>query len=235
MKNCLLLALVFLLALPSSWAQPTGGKNQPTEKLETIANDNLQKYDTWNALDFYKQVYERKADDPKAAYDVAYTYYLLRDYSSAEEWFKTTIDKDKDKSFTLARWFYAYNMKLNGKYAECIPEFEQFISEYDGDQANLKELANIEIAGAKWAQSQNEPYEELKIENVGKMINSPLMENYAYPVGRNKIIFSSLRSDTIILLEEAEEDEKYAKIYMIEREANEDGSLGEWKEEAQPF
>lgn len=235
MKNCLFVALMFLLALPSSWAQPTGGNNQPTEKLETIADNNLQKYDTWNALDFYKQVYERKSEDPKAAYDVAYTYYLLRDYASAEEWFKKTVDKDKENSFTLARWFYAYNMKLNGKYDECIPQFEQFINEYDGDQANLKKLAEIEIEGAKWAQGQNEPFEELKIENVGKLINSPLMENYAYPVGRNKIIFSSLRSDTIIMVEEAEEDSKYAKIYMIEREEGEDGELSEWTEESVLF
>jgi outer membrane protein OmpA-like peptidoglycan-associated protein/tetratricopeptide (TPR) repeat protein len=225
MKNCLLIALAFVLSLSYSWAQPPVG--QPTEKLETMAGDNLGKNDTWNALDLYMKVYDRKPNDPKATFDVAYTYFMLRDYADAETWFKKVLDTDKDGVYKLARWYYAYSMKLNGRYADCIPVYEQFKKEYDGSDAErYKALAQIEIDGAKWAQTVGtKSNEELKIANAGKEINSALMENYAYPVGRDKMIFSSLRSDTIIFVEKAEPAEKFVRIFMSEFDADKK----EWK------
>jgi tetratricopeptide (TPR) repeat protein len=152
MKNCLLIALAFILALTHNWAQPPVG--QPVEKLETLADDNRDKNDTWNALDLYMKVYDKKPNDAKATFDVANTYFMLRDYTDAESWFKKVLDTDKEGIFKLARWYYAYSMKLNAKYADCIPVFEQFSNEYDGNEAErYKALAKIEIEGAKWAQT----------------------------------------------------------------------------------
>ena len=224
MKNCILIAFAFMLALTHNWAQPPVG--QPVEKLETLADENLGKNDTWNALDLYMKVYDKKPNDAKATYDVAFTYLMLRDYTDAEIWFKKVLDTDKEGIFKLARWYYAYSMKLNAKYAECIPVYEQFRNEYDGTEADrYKALARIEIDGAKMAQSVGtKSKEELKIKNAGKEINSALMENFAYPVGRNKMIFSSLRSDTIIFIEKADPRVKYVRIFSSDY----DGNAKEW-------
>jgi len=119
MKNIFLIALSLILSLSHNWAQPPVG--QPTEKLEGLASDNLEKYDTWNALELYMKVYDRKPTDSKAIYDVAYTYFLLRDYPDAEEWFKKVLDADAEGIFKIAHWFLAYSMKLNGKYQDGIP------------------------------------------------------------------------------------------------------------------
>jgi len=225
MKNIFLSLLVILLVVTTNFAQPPAG--HPLEKIEMLAGDNLEKYDTWNALDLYKKVFDKKPDDAKAVYDVAYTYFLLRDYPDAEEWFKKLLDVDKDGIYKLSKWYYAYSLKLNGKYKECIQVYGDFIATYqEADAERLKALANIEIEGAKWAIKVTQPYEELIITNAGKNINSPLMENYAYPVGREKIIFSSLRSDTIIFVDKVEDDSKFVKIFSSEY----DSQTKEWKE-----
>ncbi len=225
MKNCLLIAVAFMLAMSHNWAQPPVG--QPTEKLETLASDNLGKNDTWNALDLYMKVYDRKPNDAKAIYDVAYTYFMLRDYPDAEAWFLKVLNADKEGIFKLSRWYYAYSLKLNAKYDECIPAFEQFKNEFAGNDADrMKKLAQVEIDGAKWAkQLGTKSKEELKINNAGKEINSALMENSAYPIGRTKMIFSSLRSDSIIFVENADPASKFVRIYI----ADYDSDKKEWK------
>ena len=226
MRNCILITLILCLGLSQAWAQPV--TTQPTEKLEEMGKETIGKYNTWEALDLFKKVYERKQGDPQATFDVAFTYYLLRDYAEAEEWFKKLLDADKDGMYKMTNWYLGLTMKMNGKYAECIPVFEKFKSSYeDSDADKYKTLAQVEIDGAKWAQKVTEPYEELKINNPGKMINAALVENYAYPIGRNKIIFSSLKHDTIINLGEAEEGSQFVKIYTAEK-GEEEGA--EWKE-----
>jgi len=230
MKNYFLSALLVLLAMPFVWGQPVGN-SQPTEKLEEIASSNLERYDTWNALDYFKQVRERKPEDVKANYDVAYTYFLLRDYASAEKEFQQLIELDKENFMPMAGWYYAQSLKLAGKYSECIPAFESFKSKYNGEEAErMKTLADTEIAGAKWAQTVTSPKEELIIKPLDKTVNSPLMENYAYPVGRNKMIFSALRGDSIIVLEDAEEEAKFARIFVAEKAED-----GEKWEKVEPF
>lgn len=218
MKNCLLITLSIFFVLSHNWAQPP--VSQTTEKLEVLASDNIEKYDTWNALELYMKIYERKKDDPKSTYDVAFTYFLLRDYKYSEEWFKKVLDIDNESLFKISLWYYAYSMKLNGKYKECIPVYEQFQKEYNGAEADrMKAWAQIEIEGAKWAQQVGtKSYEELRIANVGREINSPLMENFAYPIERNKMIFSSLRSDTIIFVDKVEAAQKTVRIFEAERD-----------------
>lgn len=120
MKNYFLSALLVLLAMPFVWGQPVGN-SQPTEKLEEIASSNLERYDTWNALDYFKQVRERKPEDVKANYDVAYTYFLLRDYASAEQEFQQLIELDKENFMPMASWYYAQSLKLAENTANVFP------------------------------------------------------------------------------------------------------------------
>lgn len=226
MRNCILITLILCFCLSQAWAQPVN--TQPTEKLEDMGKETIGKYNTWEALDLFQKVYDRKPNDPQATFDVAFTYFLLRDYTDAEEWFKKLIDVDKEGMYKMSHWYYGLCLKMNGKYAECIPVFEAFKSKYeDTDADKYKTLAQVEIDGAKWAQQVTEPYEELIIENPGKTINAALVENYAYPVGRNKMIFSSLKHDTIIDLGLAEEGSQFVKIYSSEK-GEEEGA--DWKE-----
>ena len=60
-------------------------------------------------------------------------------------------------------------------------------------------MSKVQIAGAKYAQANTEPLEELIIENVGPNVNSPSTEGGAFPMGREEILYTSLRADTLSL------------------------------------
>ncbi len=213
LNNLFTLALVFLAQ--SAFAQPTTTR-LPDEQVEAIGDERTQVKDSYNALSWYEKLYERNPDNILAIYKVASTHDKLRDYPMAEEWFKKLVEKDQNKEYKLARYNYARVLKLNGKYDDCILEYQSFLKEYTADQPNYdyyKKMSEAAITGAKWTRTNTEPKEELIIENMGNNVNSPSTESAAFPLGREKVIFSSLRSDTLIFLEEDEDLNKYSKIY----------------------
>jgi len=229
MKNILGFILAFMATTPLLWSQPIGNQLSTDKKME-IGDDNTGRKDTYNALDWYTQAYDDDNSNVLAIYKVATTHDKLRDYKSAEEWYSRLVENDKANEYPLARFWYAYTMKLNGNYEGCIEEFKKFKNDYSGDDAEYyKDRADIEIEGAEYAiEIGEEPYESVIVDNVGPNVNSNSTEGGPFPIGRDKIIYSSLRSDSLIYVEEAEEKDKFAAIYTSTK------TDGEW-EEAERF
>ena len=223
--NNILFALAFLFVASQAFAQPTGNKVTPEMKSQ-IGDQQSDKKDTYTALEWYVQAYEHDKSNAVAVYKIASTHEALRDYKSAAEWYQKLVDLKEDGKYPLSRYQHANALKMTGDYANCIPAFKKFIEEYPADAPKAdyyKKMAQVQIDGAEWAQSNGEPLEELIIENAGPNVNSPSTEGGAFPVGRQEIIYTSLRADTIIVKEEGEEYE-HAKIYTAK--AND---KGEWE------
>ena len=219
-----LLACIGLAPL-SSWAQPVSSMTKA--KMLQAADNSFKKKDTYNALEWYLKVHDSDPADVDVIYKVALTYDLLRDYKSSVNWFKKLTEADRENKYPLARFDYAYALKLNAKYDECIVEFRNFQKTYTGEQAErYKTLAEIEIEGARWALKNKEPFEELDVKNMGAKVNSPSTEGVAFPVTRDRIIYSSLRADTIIYIEKT--DNKFARIFVSDRSG--EGDKKEWQE-----
>ncbi len=212
--NIILFAAAFLFVAQQAYAQPIGNRVTP-EMKKKIGDLQDGKGDTYTALEWYMKAYEHDNKDALAVYKIASTHEALRDYKNAAEWYQKLVDLASDGDYPLSRYQHANAMKMTGDYENCVKEFEAFIKEYpdDADKADYyKKMAQIQIDGAKWAQENPEPNEELIIENVGPNVNSTSTEGGAFPIGREEIIYTSLRTDTIIIKEEGEEHE-HAKIY----------------------
>lgn len=228
--NNILILITFLFIGHSAFAQPVSGRLSKDTK-EKIGDEEFNKKNTYTALEWYMNAYSHNNKDGNAIYKIASTHEALRDYKSAAEWYQKLVDLNEKANYPLSRYQHARTMKMTGNYDACIAEFEAFIKEYADDAPKAdyyKKMAQIHIDGAKWAKNNAEPTEELIIENVGPKVNSPSTEGGPFPIGRNEIIYASLRVDTIIVKEEGE-DYEHAKIYT----AKSDGD-GNW-EEAQEF
>lgn len=228
--KALYLALAFgLLGAHNAMAQPN--KTLSPEKVLEIGDASFGKSDTYNALEWYQKAYDNNPDNIYAIAQLAQTHEKLRDYNQAVEWYAKLVKADKKNEYPLARFKYAYVLKLSAKYNEAIAEFMGFMQNYTGeDAARYKKLSEIEIEGARWALQNPNPYEPLVVENLGKTVNSPSSEDGPTCVGRDQIFYSSLRTDTIIYVEEAAEDKKIAKIYVTNRAQD-----GKGWEEAKEF
>ncbi|MCH2045542.1 MAG: OmpA family protein [Saprospiraceae bacterium] len=231
MKTILPILAVLFFGIQMGWAQPVGGQITK-DKLMQIGDDNNGKEDTYNALDFYTRAWEKDEKDVLAIFKVASMHNKLRDYQNAATWYKRLVDADTDEKYPLARYNYAMVQKLNGEYEESIKEFTAFANSYDGEEKDYyTKRANLEVEGARYAiKIGSEPSETLIIENAGRSINSPSTEGGAFPLGRDTILYSSLYSDSLIYVEEAEDYEKFARIYQAIRSAD-----GEGWEKGEPY
>lgn len=227
--NNILLIIACLFAGQVAYAQPTQN-NLSSEAKEQIGDEERNKKNTYTALEWYLRAYEANEKDGAAIYKIASTHELLRDYKSAAEWYQKLVDLNQKDEYPLSRYQHAVVMKMTGDYDNCIPGFEAFIKEYPADAPKAdyyKKMAQIHIDGAKWAKNNMEPTEELIIENAGPNVNSKSTEGGAFPMGRDEIIYASLRADTIIVKEEGE-DYEHAKIYISKSDG--EGKWGEAKE-----
>lgn len=219
MKALSLAVVLGALVSQTGWAQPT--RSLPPEKMLQIGDESFGKADTYTALEWYTKAYDADPSNVYAIAQIAQTHDKLRDYKEASTWYGRLVKEDKNKQYPLARFKYAYVLKLSGQYEDAIKEFLAFQKEYNQPDADrFKKLAELEIEGARWARKNPEPFEPLVIENMGRGINTPSSEDGAFAAGRDKIYFSSLRTDTLIYTQEAAEDKKIAKIYVSNRAAD---------------
>lgn len=179
---------------------------------ESVANNN-----PYQALELYQKVYD-ETKDKAINVKIAKLHYDLRDYEKAEKAFSKIVLRDRKAEFTELKYWLALSMKMNGKYAEAIDMFNQYIS--DGADENLKKSAKLEIAGCELGRKAKQP-ENLLVNNIGKKANSPQTEASPFPYN-GELYFSSLKSKEIVTLD-GKEGDWYAKIYTAKKEGEEFG------------
>jgi peptidoglycan-associated lipoprotein len=102
-----------------------------------------------------------------------------------------------------ARFKYAQMLKMNGKYADARAEFQLYISE--AENIDLIKKAKRELAGCELAM-ELDPVPGLTITNAGKKVNSKYSEYSPVLVDGDKMYFTAIQADEVIVIEDAKED-----------------------------
>jgi peptidoglycan-associated lipoprotein len=205
-----------MLGATALHAQPVGGMN--AAKRLQVAEDKLKQGDLYNALDWFEKAYEDDSKSANVIGKIALLNYRLRDFKKAEQWFSRLLAAEvfKPALFDDARFWYARCLKMNGKYEIASAEFQKFIAEYAGTNTSLKKLAANELLGSEMAKEmKDEP--QVRVENAGGRINSSFSEFSPYPVSNDELYYGSIRSDSVIVLDDKKND-FYAQIYAAKRE-----------------
>ena len=203
MRNLLTIffALLFVSALI---AQPIN-RSTPEANLE-FADQLYEEQDYYNALEKYELYYEENKD-LNVAFKVANINENLRDYRKAERWYKRVVNKRSKKEpnpyMPDARFKYAQMLKMNGEYADSRAEFQLYISEAE-DPAMIKK-AKREIAGCELAM-ELDMVPGLTIENAGRKVNSKYSEYSPVLLQEDKMIFTGIIANDVIVIEDAKED-----------------------------
>lgn len=177
-------------------------KNLSPRKKKKIADALSEKGSYYNAVTYYEEVYQKKKDDVHSVCQLAKLSYFLRDYKAAETWYKTLYQLDTAK-YQKARYFIALMQKYNGNCAEANTNFKGFIDGYKNDDnsekmEDLKKLVDTQMKGCDLAiQTLSKP-EKVLIDLLDKTVNNPFTDFAPRPVGKDQLLFSSLRSDTAI-------------------------------------
>lgn len=206
------IALIFILSIFSTYcleAQPL--RQASYETMLKTADEQFEKKDYYRALEWYEKAYDESSDNdliPK----IARLHYLLRDYNRAERYFARVLRRDKENKYADFRFDYARCLKMNEEYEDAILEFQQFIDETTN--AELRELAKIELQGARMALDLPPVETDFEIENAGRDINSKTSEYSAVldPTGET-MYFAGFNTDDIIEMNGEDSTGNFAKIY----------------------
>jgi len=205
MKKTVLFLTIAILSVCAIHAQPIN-VSTPEANLKSAkqAEENGNPY---AALDLYEKVYDDNKKDKTLAAQIAMLNFELRDYAKAEKSFNRLVARDRKMEFVELRYWFALSMKYNGKHAEAIEMFKQYIA--DGADDKLKAASKLEIAGSELARKMRQP-ENLLVNNIGKSANSPQTEGSPSYSG-GELYYSTLLSKDVIVLN-GKEGDWYSKI-----------------------
>ncbi len=185
-------------------------------KLQAGA-EKLAEKDYYNALDQYELAYEESQDKALTPI-IAEIHYLLRDYEKAERWYSRLFQRDKKDEFVAKRFEYGRMLKMNGKCDLAVAEFKTFIEATTDEKR--KELANNEIAGCEMAAIMPENAKGVKVESLGKNINTGFSEySPAISPDGNTLYLSAFEpTKEAIEIDDDNKDTHQAKIYKAGKE-----------------
>lgn len=204
----------------------------PTKRKLEIA-DNLAKIGSYyNAIDYYKSYMKDEKDDADVAFKLADAYRNARDYVNAEEWYKKAFAMNKTENMN-AQFFYALMMKYNGKYDQAKTLFDKIAKTFKGNEDDPKaaviKLAKEESKGCELALKMiNNPL-KLVVKHLGKNVNNHYSDFGPAAVTDLKMIYSSIKSDTVVVIGGTDRSSYVSRIYETSRK-NKNGSWGKPKE-----
>ncbi len=235
MNRIYTIALLFFVMLASTpiFAQEVQDPMDiPTKRKLEIA-DNLAKIGSfYNAIDYYKSYMKDEKDDADVAFKLADAYRNARDYISAEEWYKKAFAMNKTENMN-AQFFYALMMKYNGKYDQAKALFDKLAKSYKGDEEDPKaaviKIAKEESKGCELALKMiNNPL-KLIVKHLGKNVNNHYSDFGPAAVTDLKMIYSSIKSDTVVVIGGTDRSSYVSRIYETSRK-NKNGAWGKPKE-----
>jgi len=216
MKKILFFLTLTALAAIGANAQPLN-RATPEANLKS-AKEAEADGNPYTALDLYEKYLAENKTDKQIAVKVARLNYDLRDFEKAEKGFSRLVNRDRKLEFTELKYWLALSMKFNGKYADAVDMFNQYIS--DGANDTLKTAAKREIAGCEIAKKLKQP-DNLLVGNMGKDANNANYDGSPSYSG-GELYFTSMRSKEVIVLN-GKEGDWYTKVYTTNKSGAEYG------------
>ncbi|MDX2003118.1 MAG: OmpA family protein [Chitinophagales bacterium] len=197
---CLLLLASPLVAQDST---ATKEKIKP-RKFAKKAYKRINTGNTYDASDLLEKVLSKQPDNAKAAYTLAYNYYLERDYKKAEQWFEK-VTTSFPEAYPKAAYWYAIALKMNGKYAEALKQFNIVIKNYKGpDASKYKKWAKVDAQGCELAIKWKEKPLQVAVVHLNDSVNSPYTDVAPLQWNDSTLLFASLPVDSIIKINKAD-------------------------------
>ena len=195
-------------------------------KLRKIGDKLSSKGSFYNALEYYKNALQKAKNDRKKLKmykKLGDANFVLRDYKRAENYYTKAVQLNtKGKKYPMLEYQLASTYKYLGKYDTSIVMFNKFIKKQTDNKkiGNALRKARIEIKGCKYALEYTNDEPKFIVDNAGENVNGPFSD-YGPEIVNNKLYFSKINSDKVVVLDENVKTKDYSKIYYSEKNNDE--------------
>jgi outer membrane protein OmpA-like peptidoglycan-associated protein len=204
---------VMILMLCASWVYAQEDKQALRDEADRLFD--LEQYNL--AISYYRQLITEAGAESEVVYRLAECYRKSFNYKEAESYYDR-IRNEERAGFALATYYYGLMLKANGKYAESIRSFDEFIhkNECDDQLFAFVEQAIIDRAGSenalRDASSGNDRY-TLAAEPFNSSFN-----DYAPALAdSNKLMFTSGRTGSPLTAIDERYGEGFTDNYFFEK------------------
>jgi outer membrane protein OmpA-like peptidoglycan-associated protein len=190
-----------------------------TKKKKKLADQLVKEGSYYNAAEYYEDVLKDKPDNIKVMHELAIINQSLRDYKSAEKYYKLELDKDPGK-WPNDRFHLAQMLQMNGKYDDAKKAYQEYLkTELGKEEKSYKALAKIGIEGCDSSVVWLSNPSKIRVDHEDA-INCITTDASPKPLRGGRIIYSSLASDTPTVITKNDKD-YYAKIFTARKQGKE--------------
>ncbi|MBN4049653.1 OmpA family protein [Bacteroidales bacterium AH-315-N07] len=210
--------LIYLILISNSydiWAQNPKYEKINMHKAFRLADYAYSMGNYYTAIDLYSRINEKDPKNAMVTFKIAEAFSIVRDYKNAEIWYEKTILLNP-KDYQLAKYSLASMLKMQGKYKKAKELFVKFYKQYKGANAGLyKKASKKEIEDCDFAMRHVKKPVDIRIENLGNSVNAAY-NDFAPVLYNDKLIYSSLPADSVIIVKKKDKNNHLIKLYYSE-------------------
>ena len=222
---CLLFALLFAVCfiVPSvAFSQPAETiKYLNTWKVKGFAKNSVKIGDTYSAIEYYEHMFQSRPNDMNIAMTLGKLYQKARNYPMAMDYFSKAFENDKN-TYPDALFLKALMEKMMGDYDKAKEDFQKFskLSKGQSLDQDYKKLVKNEIEGCDLAKQKMNSALKVVISHLDTSINKAHVEMSPYPIGKDQIIYASLKADKVkyIDLQDTSQKMPVRQIFTAKRQ-----------------
>lgn len=178
-----------------------------------FAEQQYKKGDYIYALEYYEKAMALDSQTVNVLWNYAETLRAYKDYRKAEYYYEKVYNKEEALLFPASLLQLGLMQKQNGKYDKAIETFKKAKKKYAKDRKGyLYEKSRRELESCLWAKSAAKDTMDYVFTQLPETVNTPNSE-FGHGIYNGKLVFSSLRGDSIHANEEVYSTEYKTRLY----------------------
>ena len=179
----------------------------------------------YNGLHYYEAAIAKNPKQTNLYQQMADGNFTLRDYRSANRYYKLLVDMDTAKHTNwLALYKYALTEKFLANYEKSKLLFEQFNQTYKDVQelADIRKKAALESQGCDLGIKfrDDKTFKDIKVVHLDTNINQPFTDYAPVLKDPKTLYFSAVISDQVILTGKREKFATFSRIYSAKKNSD---------------
>ena len=203
--------IIFLVLLSFSSA----GQNL-VKKYVKFADEQYKKGDYFYALEYYKLALESDSSNIDLLWKYAETHRAYKDYRKAEYYYSKVYQREKAKKYPFSLLYLGLMQKQNQQYSKARETFKLAKKTYQKEAEGYLYLKAVqEISSCEWAINNSKDSLLIDLKILPPEVNTSNAE-FPHAIKDGKLIFSSLRADSMNVMEEVLSPMYKTKLYFSE-------------------
>lgn len=167
-----------------------------------FADEQYEKGDYIYALEYYGKAMNYDSASVDIVWKYAQTLRAYKDYAKAEYYYGKVYKKEETLLYPKSLLYYGLMQKQNGKYVEALETFKLAKKKYRKQRKEYNYLkSKYEIQSCLWAKNAIKDTSDLILTQLPATVNTENSE-FGHSILNGKLIYSSLRADSISTAEE---------------------------------